>query len=181
VNYSPWEGPVVWDVTAPRHLAIAGRLDILLEVAGFQATRVVANPADPIEDDLLGVPLELLSELAAAEQYYLTLFRRFGKTTYLNCSLQLQQARHHPDLQILEMNDEEHDAAEVFESWPFAARNGLLAPLGRGEASVLAVTSERGLVAGLEDADARRIAVSYGIQVVTVSDLFQAAIAGLVR
>lgn len=69
---------MVWNVTAPRHLALAGRIDIPFAVTGLTVPRQVADPTEPSGTDLLLRNGDSLSELAAAEYHFLTRSRRTG-------------------------------------------------------------------------------------------------------
>jgi hypothetical protein len=98
---------VVWDVTAPRHLALEGRADILFAVTGLTVPRRVADPTESSGADLLLRDWDSLSELAAAEHHFLTRSRRTGSMEDLARSCRLAGVRMHPDLQVIDLTEEE--------------------------------------------------------------------------
>lgn len=171
---------VVWDVTAPRHLALVGRADLLFAVTGLTVPRQVADPADPTGEDILLRQWESLSELAAAEQHFLSLSRRTGNIEDLDRSRRLAAVRTHPDLQVVDLTEEERDNMAVLASRGFAERMGFtLGGLGTGERAVLAVSANRDCIAGLDDGAARDAAREWGVPVMTTQDLLRAAVDGL--
>jgi len=172
-----WE--VVWDTTAPRHLAVVNHVEILVTVTGLLAPRVIVDPADPSGDDLLTMHPSTISEVACAEQRFLARHRQFGRLDDLAVSERLRKLRVDPDTRVLDLTEEEAEDADTFGSSQFADRVGLLDGLGRGECAVLAVAANRELTAGVDDGAARRVASSIGVPVFTTEDLLRAAVARL--
>lgn len=172
--------PVVWDVTAPRALAAAGRADLLFSVTGLWVPRTVADPADPQGDALLNAAPGDLSELAAAEQHFRHRHRRLGDAEDYDRAVRMAAVRSDPNLRVLDLSAEELDDMRVLESPGFRQRLGHVLPLGRGERAALAVAANRELIAGLDDAAARAAADDWGVPTMTTQDLLRAAVAGRV-
>lgn len=169
---------VIWDVTAPRAPATVGHSDLLFEVTGLTVPRVVADPSDPIGDDLLDVDVGGLSELAAAEQYFRhrLRYRQSADPADYDRAVRLANLRQHPDLRVIDLDSDEADNAKVLASPAFRKRLGQTLPLGRGEIAVIAVAVNREYVAGLDDGAARAAAAEWGVQTMTTQDLLRAAI-----
>lgn len=148
----PGSGPdTVWDTTGPRHLALAGRLRLLVAVTGLVVTRPVADPADPHGQALLRHRGDDLSEFAASERHFLRRYDTAGDAEDLQRAEALAAARASRDLRVLDLSDTELEDMDVLASEAFADRLGLTVPLGRGERATLAVASNRELTAGLDD------------------------------
>lgn len=161
------EDVVVWDTVAPRHLAIAGRHDVLVTATGLHVPRVVLDPSDPLGERLLEHRAGDLSEIAAAERHFRYEFRESANDVDFNSAERLAALRGSTDVRVIDLTEAEADDAAVFASQAYADRLGLLTPLGRGEAAVLAVSSNREWRAGLDDGAARRAADESGVVVVT--------------
>jgi hypothetical protein len=170
---------VVWDTTAPRHLAVVNRIEILVTVTGLLAPRAVLDPADPSGDDLLARQPSTISEIACAEQRFLARHRQSRRLDDLAISERLRKLRVDPDTRVLDLTEQEADDAATFASSQFADRVGLLDGLGRGECAVLAVAASRELTAGIDDGAARKVASFIGVCVFTTEDLLRTAVARL--
>ena len=166
---------VVWDVTAPRHLALARRADLMMAVTGLTVPRHVADPTEPTGTDILLQPWDSLSELAAAEHHFLTRSRRTGSMEDLDRSRRLAEIRMHPDLRVIDLIEQEQEDMDVLASRGFTKRMGFSLGLGSGERAVLAVAANRDWVAGLDDGAARAAAQEWGVPVMTTQDLLRAA------
>jgi hypothetical protein len=84
---------VIWDVTAPRALALVGHADLMIAVTGITVPRIVADPNDPSGDELLATPADALSELAAAEQYFRHKHRRHREPADYHRAVRLAELR----------------------------------------------------------------------------------------
>lgn len=168
---------VVWDATAPRHLALAGALDVLIAVTGLRAPRIVADPSEPTGDDLLITDPDALSEIASAEWHFLWKFRRHNDLADFVRADRLAAMRSHPNLIVVDLTGVERDDFEVFAGEAFARRHDLLVPLGRGERAVIAVAANRRWTAGLDDGAAREVAKALRVTVTTTQQLLITAIA----
>lgn len=167
---------VVWDATAPRHLALADALDILLAVTGLRTPRIVADPSEPSGDDLLIRNPDALSEISSAEWHFLYEFRRHGDLADFGRAGRLAAVRKRPELIVEDLTDDEQDDFEVYASQAFTRRHDLLVPLGRGERAVIAVAGNREWTAGLDDGAARTVAEALGVAVTTTQQLLITAI-----
>ncbi len=170
---------VIWDTTAPRHLSVAGRMDVLVGPLGLHVPRDVANPADPFEEELLSGPRHTLSEIAHAEARFRARHRDSPSRDDFEAAEQLAAFRRSPDLRVIDLDDSERDDAEVFSSLAFAERHDLVAPLGKGEAAVLALASSRGCRAGLDETVARQVARELDVTVVTTRQWLREQVEGL--
>ena len=167
---------VVWDATTPRHLSVVDQVHILVSVTGLLAPRVVIDPSDPSGDALLARQPSAISELAAAEQYFLARYRKYHRLEDFTTSERLRKLRTDPDTGVLDLTEDETADATDFASNEYVSHHGLAAGLGRGECAVLAIAANRELAAGLDDGAARRLAASIGVRVVTTEDLLRAAV-----
>lgn len=168
---------VVWDTTAPRHLALADALDVLVAVTGLRLPQIVADPSEPTGNDLLIKDPDALSEISAAEWHFLWKFRRHNDLADLVHAERLAAVRKRPELIVVDLTDAEHDDFEVFASEAFTHRHGLLVPLGRGERAAIAVAANRQWTAGLDDGAARTVATALGVTITTTQQLLIAAVA----
>ena len=170
---------VIWDTTAPRHLGAVGRHDILITATGMNVPRVVLDPADPTGEALLGHSVDGLSEIAAAEGWFRRSFRRSPNEADFQAAENLAKLRQDPEVRVVDFEADELDDATTFGSEAFANRMGLLAPLGKGEAAVLAVAANREWRAGLDEAAARGVADQLGIPTVTTQQWLTEQVATL--
>jgi predicted nucleic acid-binding protein len=167
---------VVWDATAPRHLALADALDILIAVTGLRTPRIVADPSEPSGDDLLICNPDTLSEISSAEWHFLYEFRRHGDLADFQRAGRLAAVRKRPELIVEDLTEDEQDDFEVYASQAFTRRHDLLVPLGRGERAVIAVAGNRQWTAGLDDGAARAVAEALGVAVITTQQLLITAV-----
>lgn len=168
---------VVWDVTAPRAFALVGRTDLLFAVTGVTVPRIVADTTDPVGDDLLTVQVHSLSELAAAEQHFRHKHRQKRDAADYDRATRLADLRRHPDLRVVDLDDDEIDDMAVLASAGFRKRLGHTTILGPGERAVIATAANREWIAGLDDAAAGAAADVWGVPTMTTQDLLRAAIA----
>lgn len=159
-----------------RHLSVLNQAHILVSATGLLAPRVVVDPSDPSGDVLLTRQPSTLSELAAAEQYFLARYRKHQRLEDFTTSEQLRKLRADPDTRVVDLTEDEVADAADFASSEYVYHHGLAVGLGRGECAVLAIAVNRGLAAGLDDGAARRLAASIGVSVVTTEDLLRAAV-----
>jgi hypothetical protein len=167
---------VVWDTTAPRHLALVGALDVLIAVTGLRVPRIVADPSESTGADLLIKGPEVLSEISSAEWHFLWNFRHHNDLADFTRAERLAAVRKHPKLIVEDLTEVERDDFEVFASEAFVRRHNLIVPLGRGERAVLAVAANRQWTAGLDDGTARDVAKALRVAVTTTQQLLIAAI-----
>jgi hypothetical protein len=167
---------VVWDTTAPRHLALVGALDVLIAVTGLRVPRIVADPSEPSGEDLLIKDSAGLSEISSAEWHFLWNFRHYNDFADFTGAERLAAVRRNPNLIVVDLTDVECDDFEVFASDAFARRHNLLVPLGRGERAVIAVAANRRWTAGLDDGAARDVARELRVAVTTTQQLLLTAI-----
>jgi len=168
---------VIWDATAPRHLALAGALDVLVAVTGLRVPRIVANPLEPYGEDLLITDPDALSEVSSAEWHFLRKFRQKNDLADFERAERLAAVRKHRQLVVVDLDESEHDDFEVFASETFTRKHALIAPLGRGERAAIAVACNRQWTAGLDDGAARRVAGGLGVTVTTTQQLLMTATA----
>jgi hypothetical protein len=99
---------VIWDTTAPRHLALAGALDVLIAVTGLRLPRIVADPSEPTGDDLLIKDPDALSEICASEWHFLWKFRRHNDLADLVHAERLAGVRKRPELIVVGRRGKEY-------------------------------------------------------------------------
>jgi predicted nucleic acid-binding protein len=167
--------PTVCDTTALRHFAIVSQFDLLVRALGGTvfAPRQVFDDQDDVD-----TPGVLVSELGASERYYR---RRSAREPEASDKWsRLRSLRQRNDIEILDLahdDDEEATYAELT-SLDLARRYGLAAPLGPGEAAVIAIATHRGMRAALDEYAGRHILAdrSPGHVAVTTRDLVRAAV-----
>jgi len=171
--------PVIWDTTAPRHLALAARHRLLVSVTGLLVAREVADPSDPSGRGLLAADPDELSEIAASERHFRLRYGRHRDRADRDRAVALATLRSDPDLQVVDLTVEEQEDMHVLATPAGQRRLGLAAALGRGERATLAVAANRDWIAGLDDAAARSVAEQWRVQVMTTQDFLRRAAADL--
>jgi hypothetical protein len=171
--------PVIWDTTAPRHLALASRYRLLVSVTGLLVARVVADPSDPGGQQLLAAAPDELSEIAAAERHFRFRYSRHRDGADSDRANALATLRSDPDLQVVDLTIDEQEDMDVLATPAAQRRLGLAMPLGRGERATLAVAANRDWTAGLDDAAARSVAEQWRVPVMTTQDFLRLAAADL--
>ena len=166
---------VVWDATAPRHLALADALDVLIAVTGLRTPRIVADPSEPSGDDLLIRNPDALSEISAAEWHLLYEFvvmvtwQTSGAPgawlRYANVLNSSSRTSPMTSKMISRCMPARHSAADTTSSSPSGE-----------ERAVIAVAGNREWTAGLDDGAARTVAEALGVAVATTQQLLITAI-----
>jgi hypothetical protein len=105
-----------------------------VSVTGLLAPRVVIDPSDPSGDALLARQPSTISELAAAEQYFLARYRRYQRLEDFTTSERLRKLRTDPDTRVLDLTEDEMTDAADFASNEYVPVMGWLP--GSGAVSV---------------------------------------------
>jgi predicted nucleic acid-binding protein len=168
--------PTVCDTTALRHFAIISQFDLLVRTLGG----TVRTPRQVFDDeDDVDTPGVLVSELGASERYYRSRSVRDPEAT--DKWSRLRSLRQRNDIEILDLSNENGEESTYAEltSAGLARRYGLAAPLGPGEAAVIAIATHRRMRAAIDEHAGRSILHdrSPGHSVVTTRDLVRAAAA----
>jgi predicted nucleic acid-binding protein len=171
---APQREPAICNTTPVRYFALVGRFDLLVRVLGGEVhvPRIVLDP----DEETDAVPASLLSEIGQSERYWAA--RASGSEALEDWS-RLRMLRQRTDIEIVDLDDEELNSFAHVSGRAFALEIGLAAPLGRGEAAVIAIAESRGWRAILDDAGARN-ALKHrnpAAQVQTTVDLLRAAAA----
>lgn len=138
------------DTTPVRYFSIVGQFDLLVAVAGGTVSlpREVLDPEEP-EGGMAGV----LSEIGKSERYFA---KRSEDPDATSKWSRIRSLRHRQDIVVVDMNDEELDTYAELRSLPFA-RARRIAPLGPGEAAVIAIAERRSFRVAMDDGPARRV------------------------
>jgi hypothetical protein len=164
--------PALCDTTPLRYFAIVGQFDLLVSTLGapLHAPRQVFDPDDRIDE--LG---SLVSEIGDSERHYMRRQARSPEATD-NWS-RLRAIRQRQDIITIDLTDEEDAAYTELRSQTFTRSHALAAPLGRGEAAVIAIAEARNQRVVMDDGPARRILNerSPGHQIMTTRDALRAA------
>ena len=161
-----------------RYFAFVNRADLLAATCGgrIRIPRIVLDP----DEDPDSRPAALLSEIGQSERYWAA---RSREADALENWSRLRALRTRTDIETVDLDDEElHIFAEV-SSQRFAREAGLAAPLGAGEAAVIAIAENRGWRAVVDDAAAREALAlrAPAVYVTTTRELLRrAALDGLV-
>jgi predicted nucleic acid-binding protein len=168
----PQRERIVCNTTPVRYFALVGRIDLLVDVCGGRLTvpRVVF---DPDEDPDLR-PTSLLSEIGQSERYWAA---RSHAVDALEIMTRLRSLRGRTDIEAVDLDEEELVILAEVSSRRFARDLGLVAPLGRGEAAVIAIAENRGWSAVIDDRAGRdSLALrAPGVEVVTTRELLRAS------
>lgn len=164
--------PSVCDTTPLRYFAIVGQFDILVETVGapILVPRQVFDRDDRVDE--LGT---LVSEIGNSERHYQRHSADSAEAT--ESWSRLRAVRQRSDIQVLDLTVEEDDAYTELTSRAFTRAHGLAAPLGPGEAAVIAIAENRGNRVVMDDGPARRILDerSPGHDILTTRDVLRAA------
>jgi predicted nucleic acid-binding protein len=163
---------IICNTTPVRYFAIVGRLDLLVEACGGRLTvpRVVFDP----DEDPDTRPASLLSEIGQSERYWAV---RSHAVEALETVSRLRSLRSRVDVEAVDLDDEELVIFAEASSRRFAREIGLVAPLGRGEAAVIAIAESRGWTAVIDDRAGREALAlrASGALVMTTRELLRAA------
>lgn len=134
-----------------RYFALAGQLDLLSRILGglIRVPRQVWDPEDPAVS-----PEGLLSEIGQAERYWA---RRSRDPEAAQNQSRLLAFHSRRDIEIVDLQPAEQETYAELKSIEFARTVGLVAPLGRGEAAVIAIAESRDWEVLMDDAAARRV------------------------
>lgn len=163
---------IICNTTPVRYFAIVGCLDLLVEACGGRLTvpRVVFDP----DEDPDTRPASLLSEMGQSERYWAV---RSYAVEALQTVSHLRSLRSRVDVEAVDLDDEELVIFAHASSRRFAREIGLVAPLGRGEAAVIAIAESRGWTAVIDDRAGREgLALrAPEVPVMTTRELLRAA------
>lgn len=172
MNTSPLQREgIICNTTPVRYFAIVARLDLLARACGGRLTvpRIVFDP----EEDPDVRPASLLSEIGQSERYWAV---RSHSGDALEVLSRLRSLRSRHDVDAIDLDAELAIFAEV-SSRQFARQIGLAAPLGRGEAAVIAIAESRDWTAVIDDwAGRESLALrAPAVEVLTTRELLRAA------
>lgn len=134
--------------------------------------RQVLDPEDN-QDEL--APTSLLSEIGRSERYWAA---RSGDPEGMERWNRLRALRRRSDIEVVDLDGAEMDLFSELSSQGFARSLGLAAPLGAGEAAVVAIAETREWDAALDDFAARS-ALGHrnpGIEIRTSRELLRQAV-----
>lgn len=153
---------------------MVGQFDLLIGALGG-ALRTPRQVFDP-EDDL-DRPGPLVSEIGNSERYFRR--RSAGDVEVTQKWNNLRSIRVREDIEVLDLTDEEEGAYTELTSLAFTRVQGLAAPLGRGEAAVMAIAENREYAVVMDDGPARRVLNerSPGHEVMTTRQVLRLAVA----
>lgn len=162
--------------TSPlRYFALARSLDLLIEIAG--GTLLVPREVLDPDEDPAGLATTL-SELGQSERYW---EKRSRDPEAMDNWNRLRQIRHHvrQGIQVVDLTSAEIATVAHLRGKAVKDQYGLAAPLGSGEAAVLAIVEHRGGTAVLDEDAARRILADriQGARCRTSRDLLNEAVA----
>lgn len=155
-----------------RYFALVGQFDLLAGALG-STVRVPRQVFDPDDDvDTLGA---LVSEIGNSERHFRSRSRRDPEAT--EKWSRLRQLRQRTDIEVLDLSEAEDKAYTDLRSLAFSRAHGLGAPLGTGEAAVIAIVEHRGYRAVIDDGAARRVLKerSPGHEVMTTREVLRVA------
>lgn len=163
----------VCDATPIRHFAVVGQFDLLIEALGG-ALRTPRQIFDP--DDQVDVPGSLVSEIGNSERHFRR--RSAADAEATDRWSRLRSLRLRDDIVVLDLTLDEDDAYTELMSLAFTRAHRLAAPLGRGEAAVIAIAESRGYRVVMDDGPARRVLKerSPGHDVETTRDVLRVAV-----
>jgi predicted nucleic acid-binding protein len=163
---------VVCNTTPVRIFAITGQFDLLVGALGG-TVRTPRDVLDPEEDSDL--PESLLSEIGRAERYFA---KRSLDPEALERRQRLAALRDRAEVEVVDLAPPEEARKAELTSSATAAAHGLAAPLGGGEAAVMALAEQREWVAVIDDAAARGVlaAIAPAVEVVTSRELVVSAV-----
>jgi predicted nucleic acid-binding protein len=163
---------VVCNTTPIRIFAVVGQFDLLVDAVDG-SVRMPREVLDPEEDPDL--PEALLSEVGRAERHFA---KRSRDPEALERRQRLAALRRRADIQVVDLSDAELDRKAQLTSRSTARTHGLAAPLGAGEAAVMALAEGRGWAAVIDDAAARRVLaeIAPGVAVMTSRELLVRAV-----
>jgi predicted nucleic acid-binding protein len=155
-----------------RYFAVVGQFDLLVEALGAPV-RTPRQVFDP--DDQVDTPGSLVSEIGGSERHFRARSGREPGATDKWSRLRLLRKRQ--DIEVLDLTEDEDDAYTELISPAFTRSRGFAAPLGRGEAAVIAIAESRGYRAVMDDGLARRVINerSPGHDVMTTRDVLRVA------
>lgn len=164
--------PAVCDATPMRYFALVGQFDLLAGTLG-STVRVPRQVFDP--DDAVDTVGALVSEIGNSERHFRSRSRRDPEGT--EKWSRLRQLRQRTDIEVLDLSEAEDKAYTELRSLAFSRTHGLGAPLGTGEAAVIAIAEHRGYRAVIDDGAARRVLKerSPGHEVMTTREVLRVA------
>jgi predicted nucleic acid-binding protein len=173
LNTSPRQREgIICNTTPVRYFAIVARLDLLARACGGRLTvpRIVFDP----DEDPDVRPASLLSEIGQSERYWAV---RSHAEDALEVLSRLRSLRSRQDVDVIDLDDAELASFAEVSRRQFARKIGLAAPLGRGEAAVIAIAENRDWTAVIDDW-AGRESLSLrapGVEVLTTRELLRTA------
>lgn len=160
------------DATPVRHFAVAGQFALLADVLDG-VVRVPRQVFDP--DDAVNDPGTLVSEIGNSERFYR---RRSTDPVAMDKWSHLRSLRQRTDINVIDLSEDEDKLYTDLMSTAFARGHHLAAPLGRGEAAVIAIAITRGDQAIMDDGAARRTLndLAPGHPVLTTREVLRVAV-----
>jgi len=165
---------IICNTTPVRHYALVGQFDLLVSTMGGRV--LVPRQVLDLDDDPDGLsPTSLLSEIGRSERYWAA---RSGDQEGMERWNRLRALRPRTDIEVVDLEDAEVGIFAEVSSGGFARSLGLAAPLGAGEAAVIAIAETRRWDAALDDFAARTVLRhrNPGIQIRTSRDLLRQAV-----
>jgi predicted nucleic acid-binding protein len=162
---------IICNTTPVRYFAIVARVDILVGACGGRLVvpRIVF---DPDEDPDLR-PASLLSEIGQSERYWAV---RSHAGDALEVLSRLRSLRTRDDVGAIDLDEAELAIFAEVSGRRFAREMGLAAPLGKGEAAVIAIAENRGWTAVVDDWAGRESLArrAPAVEVLTTRELLRA-------
>ena len=164
---------LVCDTTPVRHFALAGHFNLLVRLVGG-VVRVPRPVFDPDEDPD-GIE-SLLSEIGQSERYWVRRSKDPDKTEKWS---RLRGLRQRQDIEVIDLEDDELTTYAELQTPGYARTLNFAAPLGPGEAAVIAIAENRGWDAVIDDAEGRSAFADRvpGGRVFTSRELIRAGVA----
>ena len=163
---------LVCNTTPTRYFALTSQVDLLAQVCGgsIRVPRLVLDP----DDDETDRP-ELQSEIGASERFWAK--RATGPEAVENW-LRLGALRIRTDIVVIDMVIGELERFAELVSRDTQERYGLAAPLGKGEAAVIAIAESRDWIAVMDDREGLRVlqGLSPSTRSMTTTDLLRKAV-----
>jgi predicted nucleic acid-binding protein len=161
------------DTTPIRYFTVVGQIDLLVAVAGG----IVLVPREVLDlDEAEEDPADLISEIGKSERYFA---RRSVDPDAMAKWSRLRSLRVRQDLVVVDMDDEELETYAELRSLAFAKAEGI-APLGPGEAAVIAIAERRNVRVAMDDGPGRRVLAQRAplVAIQTTRDLLRMAASG---
>jgi predicted nucleic acid-binding protein len=149
-----------------------GQFDLLVAALGgtVRTPRQVFDPDDAVDE-----PFALVSELGNSERHFR---RRSHDPEAMDRWSRLRSLRQRDDIDVVDLEADEEASYTELVSAEFARQNRLAAPLGKGEAAVIAIAENRGDRAVIDEHVGRRILEdrSPGHGVLTTREVLRVAV-----